>query len=232
MPDRILAIGAHPDDVEFGCAGVLISEKRQGNSVKILVLSKGEAGTNGTPAEREMESRRAAEIIGAEVEFLDFGGDCHVDYTPANAIRIAGEIRAYRPDIVLAPHLDENQHPDHARVGKLTRDAARLSRFGGLQELRALPVHAIRNLYYYAVTQEFGITPDVIVDISSVKDAWEQAMLCHATQGKTKRYAETRLAVARSLGLLTGVEYALGLYRNDPVFVNCLSDLQGSSRNF
>src|ERR1035438_3453867 len=86
MPPKLLAIGAHPDDVEFGCAAILINEIRRGGVVKIWVLSKGEAGSNGTPEIREAESRRAGELIGAEVEFADFGGDCHIDYTPATPL--------------------------------------------------------------------------------------------------------------------------------------------------
>jgi LmbE family N-acetylglucosaminyl deacetylase len=61
----------------------------------------------------------------------------------AHAIRLAGVIRRARPAIVLAPSVVENQHPDHARLGRLVRDAARLARYGGLKELRRLPPHAI-----------------------------------------------------------------------------------------
>jgi len=232
MPARLLAIGAHPDDVEFGCTGILINEIRRGNRVKIWVLSKGEAGSNGTPEIREAESRRAAELIGAQVEFADFGGDCHIEYTPANTIRVAREIRAYRPDIVLAPHTSEEQHPDHARVGKRARDAVRLARYGGLEELRTQPPHAISNLYYYAVTREFGARPDIIVDISAARELWEQAMRCHESQAKSKHYVEMRLAATRSLGYQVGVEYAMSLYLNDPVLLEHLSTLTLSARHF
>ena len=65
---NLLAIGAHPDDIEFGCAPVLMKEIRKGNQVKLLVLSLGEAGTSGTPELRERESRDAAARMGAAVE--------------------------------------------------------------------------------------------------------------------------------------------------------------------
>jgi len=93
---NILAVGAHPDDIEFGCAHVLIKEARKGNRIRMLVLSRGEAGSNGTPESREAESREAAKKIGAAIEFLDFGGDCHIEQTPANALRIAAEIREFQ----------------------------------------------------------------------------------------------------------------------------------------
>ena len=111
---KILAIGPHPDDLEFGCAPILMKEVRLGNQVHLLVLSRGEAGSAGTPEGREEESRQAAKLMGVTVEFLDFGGDCHLEYSPQNAFRIAAEIRKFKPQIVLAPHPQENQHPDHA----------------------------------------------------------------------------------------------------------------------
>ena len=156
---KILALGAHPDDIEFGCAPVLIQEARAGHEVRILVTSKGEAASAGTPEERADEAREAAKIIGASIDFLDLGGDCNQAYTPANAALIAREIRTFRPDIILAPHPGENQHPDHAVLGKLTRDAARLARYGGLAQLLGLPSHQIKSLYYYVITQVF-VEPD------------------------------------------------------------------------
>ncbi len=87
---RILAVGAHPDDVEFGCAPILIQESRAGHEVRILVTSKGEAATAGTPEERAEESRQAAAVIGAEIEFLDLGGDCNITAAPENAMPSPG----------------------------------------------------------------------------------------------------------------------------------------------
>lgn len=233
MPVKILAVGAHPDDIEFGCAAVLIREIQRGHAVKILVLSRGEAGTNGTPAEREAESRAAARLIGAEVDFLDFGGDCHIAYAVANVVTMGQAIRQLQPTIVLAPSLEENQHPDHASVGKIVRDAARFARYGGLAELRSLPPHAITALYFYSITRTVARRPDIIVDVSDVVDRWEAAMRCHASQLQTKRhYIELRLALAHALGLSVGVQFAVGLSANDPLHVEALSDLGRSSRHF
>jgi bacillithiol biosynthesis deacetylase BshB1 len=234
---NILAIGAHPDDIEFGCAHVLIQEAQRGNRVKLLILSKGEAASNGTPESREAEAREAAKLMGAaEIEFLDFGGDCHIQRTPKNAFEIAAEIRKFQPAIVLAPHTNENQHPDHAVVGKLTRDACRFARYSGLEALKVFGLaghmaHAITALYFYTITVEFG-RPDVVVDISNVVKDWERAMQCHASQMKTRSYADLRLSAARNLGLSIGVDYAAGFYANDPIRVDALSNLLLSSRHF
>jgi N-acetylglucosamine malate deacetylase 1 len=228
----ILAVGPHPDDVEFGCAALLIQEARKQHRVKILVLSRGEAGSSGSPEQRERESREAARLIGAEIEFLDLGGDCHIRHTPENAILLARELRREKPDIVLAPQPDENQHPDHTAVGRLTRDAARLARYGGLRELSDLAPHAIGHLYYYSITQTFGEKPDIVIDTSGVEAQWEAAISCHESQMKTKSYMRLVQTRARALGATIGVSSAVGLWVNDPIRLASLSDLTLSSRHY
>jgi bacillithiol biosynthesis deacetylase BshB1 len=229
---KILAVGPHPDDVEFGCAPLLIQEVQKGNHAKILVLTKGEAASAGTPEERAEEAREAARVIGAEIDFLDLGGDCHIQHTPESGFAIAREIRRLKPDIVLAPHLDENQHPDHSATGRIVRDAARLARYGGLSNLKDLAVHPIRQLYYYNITQALGPKPDIVIDVSDVEAQWEAAIRCHKSQMKTKGYLDLVMARARSLGYAIGASTAMGLWVNDPVRVASLSDLTLSSRNF
>lgn len=229
---KILAVGPHPDDVEFGCAPLLIQEVRKGNQVMILVLTKGEAASSGTPEERTHEASEAARVIGAEIGFLDLGGDCHIRHCLEHATAIAREIRRFKPNIVLAPHLDENQHPDHAVTGRNVRDAARLARYGGLENLKDRGVHLIDQLYYYNITQSLGPKPDIVIDVSDVESQWETAIRCHKSQMKTKGYLDLVMARARSLGAALGVSAAMGLWVNDPVRVAALSDLTLSSRNF
>lgn len=232
---NILAVGAHPDDIEFGCAHALIQEIGKGNRVKLLVLSRGEAGSSGTSESREAEAHAAAKLMGAEIVFIDLGGDCRIEHIPSNAFKIAVEIRSFQPAIVLAPHTEENQHPDHSIAGKLTRDACRFARYAGLDALKGFSeesaAHAIAALYYYNITVEFG-RPDIVIDISAVKEKWEAAMACHASQMRTRSYSELRLSAARHLGQSMGVEYAAGFYVNDSVRVEHLSALTLSSRHF
>jgi LmbE family N-acetylglucosaminyl deacetylase len=229
---NILVFGPHPDDIEFGCAPVLIKEVEKGSRVKMLVLSRGEAGTSGTPEGREQEARAAAKLIGAEIDFLDFGGDCHIEYRPETAIRLANEIRRERPDIVLAPSPFENQHPDHAAVGRLVRDACRFARYGGLTELQSLPVHKIGSLLFYNITAHLGRVPDIIIDVSDVAAKWEAAMRCHSSQIASKSYLNLQITAARALGLVIGADLAIGLFTNDPIRVNDLSVVAQSAREF
>ena len=229
---RILAVGAHPDDVEFGCAPLLIEEARRGHQVRIVVASKGEAASSGTPEQRADEAREAARVMGVSIGFLEMGGDCHIQHSPSNALVLAREIREFRPDVILAPHPAENQHPDHAAVGKLSRDAARLSRYGGLMDLRELPPHPIASLYFYAITQVFVDPPQIIVDVSRAAEVWQAAIQCHKSQMKTRAYPELVTARGRAWGASIGVEYATALWTNDPVRIDSLADLGLSSRYF
>ncbi len=226
----ILAIGPHPDDLEFGCAPLLIKEAKRGTRVHLLVMSRGEAATHGTPEGREEEARAAARLMGASIEFLEMGGDCRMEATPDNALRIAERMREVRADWVLAPHPGENQHPDHVVAAKLARDAARLARYGGL--MRDLPPHAVKGLYFYRITQLVEELPDLVIDVSGVVEEWEAAMRCHHSQVSNRNYVDLQLAGARALGAQIGVGYAIGLWANDPVRVEDLSDLGLSARYF
>lgn len=226
----ILAIGAHPDDVEFGIGGLLIKEIENGAEVHILVCSLGEAGTNGTPASRKKEAQIAAKYIGAKILFVNLGGDCHIEETPKNAIKLAEIIRTVKPDIVLAPSQAENQHPDHLVVSHLARSASRLARYGGLSELKKLPVHTISALYYFPSSAEMDKKPDIIIDVSNQYAKWNTAMSLHASQMKTRSYLNLVSSKARALGASIGVEYATALWVNDPVRVKSLSEMESSRK--
>src|ERR1035438_3659833 len=182
-PAPLLAFGAHPDDIEFGCGGVVAKETRAGRAAHFVVCSRGEAASHGTPAKRVAEAKKSAALLGATIEFIELDGDAHLEVRVAHAIKLAGILRRVRPGILLAPSLAENQHPDHAKLGQLVRDAARLARYGGLKELRHLPPYAIEQLFFYAVTPESeppGITP-VLIDVSApeILAAWTAAMEAH-----------------------------------------------------
>jgi len=232
---RLLAIGAHPDDIEFGCGGVLLAEAARGSEISLCVCSRGEAGSNGTPNEREAEAGTAAQLLGATIQFLELGGDSHLEISAANNIAIARQIRVARPDVLLAPVPSSGQHPDHIVVSQLCRNAARLARYGGLSELRDLPPHAINHHFEYAVTS--GAEPGhhqstIRVDISEQFARWVELMECHRTQLRTRRYLELQTARARVCGLEAGVEYAQALYATDDLLITSLAELPASVRLF
>ena len=235
-PATLLAFGAHPDDIEFGCGGVIARETQAGRKVHFVICSRGEAGTHGTPRLRTAEAKKAAKILGATIEFIELDGDAHLEIRAAHAIKLAEILRRVRPGIVLAPSLVENQHPDHWRLGKLVRDAARLARYGGLKELRRSPPHAIEQLFFYAVTPEAEPRDisSVLIDISApeIISAWTAAMAAHQSQVRARNYIELQITRARLLGARAGIGHAIALFPNDPLVIDSLAQLNRSARRF
>ena len=232
----LVAFGAHPDDIEFGCGGIIAHEARLGRPIHFLICSHGEAGTYGTPKQRIAESKKAAKVLGATIEFIKLDGDAHLEIRSAHAINLAQILRRTRPGIVLAPSVVENQHPDHWRLGKLVRDASRLARYGGLKELRRLPSHAIDQLFFYTVTSEAepcDISP-VLFDVSApeIISKWTAAMSAHQSQVKARNYIELQLTRARLLGARAGIGHAMALFPNDPLVLDSLAQSSRSARRF
>jgi LmbE family N-acetylglucosaminyl deacetylase len=231
----LLAFGAHPDDIEFGAGGIIAKETRAGRRVHFVVCSRGEAGTNGTSAQRTAEARKAARILGATIEFVALDGDARLELRSAHARKLAALIRRVKPGIVLAPSPERNQHPDHWRLATLVRDALRLARYGGLKPLRRRPVHAVGQLLFYALSPaaEPPGAP-ALTDLSApgLVEKWTQAMEAHASQMKTRNYAELQLARARVHGLNAGLAYAQPLWLADPAVVDDLTTLSRGTRKF
>jgi len=235
-PYQVLVFGAHPDDIEFGCGGIVARETQAGRKVHFILCSRGEAGTNGTPAGRTIEAENAARLLGATIEFVELDGDAHLEIKAAHAIKLAGIIRRTKPTILLAPTLEQNQHPDHWRLGQLVRDAARLARYGGVGELKAQTSHAIGQLFFYAITSnaEPATIQPVLIDVSAPKvtAAWIAAMEAHASQLTTRNYVELQLARARVNGSRCGVSAALALFPNDSLVFDSLALLTHGARRF
>ena len=232
----LLVFGAHPDDIEFGCGGVIARETQAGHAAHFVVCSRGESGTHGTPAQRTAEAKKSAALLGATLEFVELGGDSHIEQKLAHTILFAGIMRRVRPRIVLAPTVVENQHPDHVTIGRMVRDAARLARYGGVAELSKLAPHAIEQLMFYAVTVESEPTDRsaVLMDVSAqpVVAAWTSAMEAHASQAKTRRYVGLHLARAKMHGVRCGAGHAIQLFPNDPLVCDSLATLGRSARQF
>ena len=235
-PAPLLAFGAHPDDIEFGCGGVIAQETRAGRQAHFVVCSRGEAGTHGSPKQRTAEAKQAATLLGATIEFPELDGDGHLEVRAVHALKLAKIIRIIRPSVVLAPSLVENQHPDHARLGTLVRDAARLARYGGLKELRRQKPHAIEQLFFYAVTPEAeprDITP-VLIDVSDpeILATWTAAMNAHASQTSARNYVELQLTRARLRGARAGIGHAIALFPNEPLVFESLAHAGRGARRF
>ena len=232
----LLVFGAHPDDIEFGCGAIIAKETRLGRAAHFVISSRGEAGSHGAPDQRVAEAKKSAALLGATIEFIELDGDAHLEIRAAHAIKIAGIVRRVKPGLLVAPSLVENQHPDHWRLGRLVRDAARLARYGGVQELRDVAPHVIEQLLFYAVIPEAeprDVTP-ILIDVSApeIIGAWTAAMEAHTSQISARHYIELQLIRARSNGLRAGVGHAVALFPNDALVLDSLAPLSRGARRF
>jgi len=232
----LVAFGAHPDDLEFACGGVIAKEILLGRPAHLVVCSQGEAGSHGTPKQRVAEAKEAARLLGASIQFIELDGDAHLEIKSAHAIKLARIVRRVKPGIVLGPSVVENQHPDHWRLGCLVRDAVRLARYGGLKELRNNAPHAIQQLLFYALTPEAeprDVTP-VFIDVSDseIVAAWTAAMQMHSSQTAARAYVELQLTRARANGLRAGVDHAIALFPANPFVLDSLGPLSRGARGF
>ncbi|WP_163380022.1 bacillithiol biosynthesis deacetylase BshB1 [Cyclobacterium sp. SYSU L10401] len=163
----ILAIAAHPDDVELSCSGTLASHVEKGYKVGILDLTQGEMGTRGTPALRLEEAEQAAKIMGLSArENLGFK-DVFFEDDQAHQVAIARIIRKYRPEMVLANAVSD-RHPDHGKGGSMASHACFISGLRKVEtEMDGKLQEAWRPKAIYHYIQNNYIEPDLVVDISS-----------------------------------------------------------------
>lgn len=164
----ILAIGAHPDDVELGCAATLAKEISSGKKIGILDLTRGELGTRGSAEIRDQEAAKAAEILGVQVrENLGFkdGFFANDEAHQREVIRI---IRKYRPEIVLCNAV-QDRHIDHGKGSKLVSDSCFLS---GLRKIETYEEGKLQNSWrpdrVYHYIQWENLKPDFVVDVSGL----------------------------------------------------------------
>lgn len=179
----ILAIAAHPDDVELGCAGTLLAQMALGKKVGILDLTRGELGTRGTPEGRLREAAEAARILGTSVRDNIGLADGFFRNDEAHQRAIIPYIRKYQPDIVLANAVGD-RHPDHGRAGELIYESCFYS---GLRMVetrdeagRAQAAWRPKNVFHFI--QDRYIEPDFVVDITAYWDKKIEAMLAFRSQ--------------------------------------------------
>jgi len=218
MPVDVLAIAAHPDDVELTCGGTLARLKRLGHAFGIVDLTRGEMGTRGTPEIRAAEARRAAEILGAEFrETLDLG-DGGLRRGREEELAVIEIIRRHRPRIVFTPFPDD-RHPDHRRAGQLVTDACY---YAGTRRIETKhPAHRPQQTIYFSTF--FSHPPQFLVDVTEFIDLRRAAMRAFESQfhkeGSTepptvlaqKSFLDMIEARAREYGAMINVEFAEGV---------------------
>jgi N-acetylglucosamine malate deacetylase 1 len=175
----VLAVGAHPDDVELHAGGTLLRLASLGYSTAIVDLTRGEAATHGTVSERAAEAQAAAAVLGAACrESLDLGDSRLTDSDAARAAVVA-LLRRFRPRLVLTHHADQ-PHPDHAATAKIVTAAAYLAGLRRACPANDLPPHRPAAILHFGVPR--GTPPSFVVDVGCWEEEWERAVRCHRTQ--------------------------------------------------
>ncbi len=173
----VLAVGAHPDDVEMIAGGTLAKLAGRGKSFAILDLTRGEMGSRGTPETRREEAGRAAEILGATERITLDLGDARLRDTEDNRRQVIEVIRRLRPRLVMGHYWDD-LHPDHVAAGQILRAVMYPSGFANYPADGA-PYRPNEYLFFMAHTP---FTPSFVVDITESFERKMEAVRCYASQ--------------------------------------------------
>lgn len=233
----ILAIGAHPDDVELGCGATLAKEIANGKKVGIIDLTRGELGTRGSAEKRDQEAAKAAEILGlAARENLGFADGFFVN-DKKHQLEIIKMLRKYKPEVVLCNAI-RDRHIDHGKGSTLASNACFLSGLRKIEtQLDGNEQEAWRPKQVYHYIQWENVTPDFVVDVSGYIEKKVEAVLAYDSQFYDPKSTDPVTAIsnptflesvsyrAKDLGMLIGVDYAEGFTVERFIAVNSLSDL-------
>ena len=234
----ILAIGAHPDDIELGCGGTLIKEIEIGKKVGLLDLTQGELGTRGNKEIRKKEAELSKNEMGAVFRDNLFLDDCFFENNRDNQIQLISKIRRYRPEIIIC-NAPDDRHIDHQKAAKLVIDASFLS---GLKKIKTSfegnlqDVWRPVNVYHYI--QWKNLEPDFLVNISDYLNKKLILINCYKSQFfnpkesndntpiSTKNFLDSITYRARDLGRLVGVEAAEGFIASRFPLINSITELK------
>jgi bacillithiol biosynthesis deacetylase BshB1 len=229
----LLAIAAHPDDVELTCGGTLLKAHAHGHKTGILDLTAGEMGTRGTPEIRAKEAVFAAKILKVSWRGTINVPDSDVQPSRQHRLAVAKKIRELRPHTVIIPYW-EARHPDHYHASALAYEGCFLA---GLKQLplEGEPYRPFKILY---CTSFEGMPPTFIVDITKQYETRRRAILAYRSQfrpAKSERKQRVFLAIdeldsrmdllARHYGALIGVKYGEPFLQKEPMQVEDVVNL-------
>jgi bacillithiol biosynthesis deacetylase BshB1 len=212
----LLAIAAHPDDVELTCGGTLIKMAQLGYKTGVLDLTAGEMGTRGTPETRAKESALAAKFMGVSWRKVLGVPDSDVQASRQHKLSLAAVIREVRPRTVIIPYWDA-RHPDHCHASTLGYEGCFLA---GLKQA-PIPGEAHRPFkILYSTAFVADLRPSFVVDITQQYEKRRKAILAYRSQFLAKmsrRKNEVYLAIdeledqmnhlARHFGQMISVKY-------------------------
>lgn len=231
----VLSIGAHPDDIELACGGLLIKLVREGRRVVVLDLTRGEMGSRGDAEQRTREAEAAAAVMGVMAREEADLPDSRLANTTEQQRAIIPYIRTYRPKIICAL-MAPDRHPDHAAAHALSRDA---NYYSGLKNIdTGQPAYRAPRIYYFYPYTELAGAPPCVVDISDTFETKMEALRAYQSQFHNPQYPgpstyissrefwdgiETR---ARYWGGRIGTQYGEPLYTETPLMLDALPGLE------
>src|SRR5271154_5318937 len=231
----VLAIAAHPDDVELCCGGTMLKMAKLGYKTAILDLTAGEMGTRGTPQIRAKEAAKAAKILRASWRGTLGVPDSDVQPSRQHKLKLAEAIRELRPKTVILPYW-EARHPDHYNASTLGYEGCFLA---GLKQLPigGEPYRPFKILYSTAFA-EF-VRPSVVVDITEHYEQRRKAILAYQSQfrpKKNERKSKVYLGLeqledemnrlARQYGHMIGVRYGEPFLMKELMKVNDVVEME------
>ena len=237
MKVDILAFGSHPDDVELGCGGSILSAISQGLKVGIIDLTKGELGTRGTTETRKKESEKASEILGVSFrKNLDFKDGFFIN-DKEHQLKVVEVLREHKPSIIFCNAV-KDRHIDHPKGSKLVSDSCFLS---GLSKIKTNYKNSKiqlswtpKQIYHYI--QWFDLKPDLLIDISDFQEKKMKAIKAYKSQFYNPKSKEPNTPISsknfidsikqrdQNFGRISGVDAAEGFTVERPPVVK---DIKG-----
>jgi LmbE family N-acetylglucosaminyl deacetylase len=182
---RVLAIGAHPDDLEFQLGGTLAKYSKLGDEVYMAVATNGNIGSfrmskKEIAAVRHRESQKSAKLIGAQLIWMNFEDEFLLD-TPESRLKFIDTVRIAKPDVVFAHEPYNDYNPDHDMVGYLAF-IARINASIKLIETEHPPAPKVPALFYYSTLTHGNFVPEYYIDITDTYELKRKMFLCHDSQ--------------------------------------------------
>jgi N-acetylglucosamine malate deacetylase 1 len=195
-PVDVLVFAAHPDDAELGCGATLALAAGSGLRVAVADLTAGEMATNGTTDERLQERDEASAVLGLCERVCLALPDGHLGAAAQDRTAVIDTIRSFRPQVVIAPQLQPDRHPDHSAAGRLVYEACF---FAGVAKMGTPgSPHRPRAVHQYGVHAPF--MPTFVIDVTATWERKMRAIRAYRSQfGPTAPVGRTALADPRFL---------------------------------
>ena len=239
MKVDIVAFGAHPEDVELGCAGSILAAVASGKSIGVVDLTQGELGTRGSAAIRKEEATKAASILGVSFrKNLGFRDGFFVN-DEAHQLEVIRLLRLHQPEVVLCNAIDD-RHIDHAKGSDLVSHACFLSGLSKIvtQDSEGKNQDAWRPKQVYHYIQWKDIEPDFVVDISPFIEQKMEVIQAYKSQFfdsnskapqtpiSSKNFLDSVRYRAQNLGRLSGVDAAEGFTTEKTPLIKDFKNIQ------